>query len=57
MENLFVQKHKKVKWFKAGNVEDIPEMERVCVKYKDQQIVIFNWASWRMVLHRKSLPA
>jgi hypothetical protein len=25
MENLFVQKHKKVKWFKAGNVEDIPE--------------------------------
>lgn len=44
MENLFVPKHKNVEWFKACNVEDIPEDGGACVKYKDQQIAIFNFA-------------
>jgi len=31
-------------WFKACSVESIPENGGACVKYKDKQIAIFNFA-------------
>ena len=30
-------------WFKAARVQDFPENGGACVKYKDQQIAVFNF--------------
>ncbi len=31
-------------WFKAAKVEDFPENGGACVKYKDEQIAVFNFS-------------
>ena len=31
-------------WFKAARVEDFPENGGACVKYKDEQIAVFNFS-------------
>jgi nitrite reductase (NADH) small subunit len=37
--------HSKVKtWFKAAHKDDFPEDGGACVKYKDEQIAVFNFS-------------
>jgi nitrite reductase (NADH) small subunit len=31
-------------WFKAARVQDFPENGGACVKYKDQQVAVFNFS-------------
>lgn len=31
-------------WYKVGKVEDIPKNGGSCIKYKDTQIAVFNYA-------------
>ena len=32
-----------ISWFPACSIDDVPENGGVCVKYKDQQIALFNF--------------
>lgn len=36
---------KKTKWFKACHVGDVPANGGVCIKYRNEQIAIFHFAS------------